>query len=215
MKPEVQKLLHSFFEKSELKSFPKGAIVVKPHGEKVFFLTKGVVRMFGLSKEKDELTLNIYKPSSLFPVSLIFDVENKYTFDCLTEVQGYFTPKKDLERFIKMNPPALFDLLERIYQGFDGFFMHIEALLVRDAHHRIITQLILYARRFGQRDGNVITFEWHITHSQLASQTGLARESVTREIKKLQNKGFIGYSGKKLCIYDLPRLEEALLSYSK
>ena len=152
--------------------------------------------------------LNIYRAYSLFPMSLIFNIQNKYTFISLTEVQGYFAPKKDFKWFINRNPAVLFDLLKRIYQGFDGFFMLLEALLSGDAFYRVLTQLIIYARRFGQKNQSIITFDWHLTHHQLASQTGLARESVTREIKKLQKQGLVGYSGKKLFIYDLSKLEE-------
>lgn len=213
MEPEIQKLLYSFFDKFEQKSFAKGEIVIKPGGRRIFFLTKGVVRMFSLSKEKNELTLNIYREYALLPMSLIFNIQNKYTFSALTDVQGYFAPEKDFEQFVKRNPTVLFDLLKRIYQGLDGFFMLFVALLLGNAFYRILTQLIIYAKRFGQKNQKIITFDWHLTHHQLASQTGLARESVTKEIKKLQDKGLIGYSGKKLFIYDLAKLEEECFSY--
>lgn len=215
MEPEIQKLLHSFFDKFELKLFDKGKTVIMPTNDKIFFLTKGVVKMLGLSKKGEDLTLNIYKAYSLFPISLIFNIQNKYTFKSLTEIQGYFAPKKRFERFITKNPTVLFDLLKRVYQGLDGFFMLSEALLSGDSFYRVLTQLIIYARRFGQKNHNIITFDWHLTHRQLASQTGLARESVTRQIKKLQNKGLVGYSGKKIFIYDLSKLEEAFFSFSK
>lgn len=208
MEPEIQKLLHSFFDKFELKSFAKGTIIIKPSNDRIFFLTKGIVKMFSVSKQKNELTLNIYKAYSLFPISLIFNIQNKYAFKSLTETQGYFTPKKDFAKFTIKNPTVLFDLLKRVYQGLNGFFVLSEALLSGDAFYRVLTQLIIYARRFGQKNQNTITFDWHLTHHQLASQTGLARESVTRQIKKLQDKGLVGYSGKKLFIYDLSKLEK-------
>lgn len=208
MEPEIQKLLYSFFDKFELKLFVKGKTIINPKNDKIFFLTKGVVKMLGLSKKREDLTLNIYNAYSLFPLSLIFNIQNKYAFKSLTETQGYFAPKKDFAKFIMKNPTVLFDLLKRIYQGLDGFFLLSEALLSGDAFYRVLTQLIIYARRFGQKNQNAITFDWHLTHHQLASQTGLARESVTRQIKKLQDKGLIGYSGKKLFIYNLLKLEE-------
>ena len=171
--------------------------------------------MLGLSKKGADLTLNIYNAYSLFPMSSIFNIQNKYAFKSLTETQGYFAPKKHFERFIIKNPTVLFDLLKRVYQGLDGFFMLSEALLSGNSFYRVLTQLIIYTRRFGQKNHNIITFDWHLTHRQLASQTGLARESVTRQIKKLQNKGLIGYSGKKIFIYDLSKLEEECFSLSK
>lgn len=208
MEPEIQKLLHSFFDKFELKSFDKEKTIIKPKNDKIFFLTKGVVKMFILSRKGENLTLNIYKEYSLFPISLIFNLKNKYAFKALTKAQGYFAPKNDFVKFVKKNPIILFDLLKRIYQGLDGFFMISSSLLSKDAFYKVLSQLIIYARRFGQNNQNIITFDWHLTHHQLASQTGLARESVTRQIKKLEDKGLVGYSGKKLFIYNLSKLEE-------
>ncbi len=210
---KLQKQLLAFFQNFEQKSFDKEKIIIKPNTNKVFLLTKGIVRMYGFSKGKDEVTLNIYKPYSIFPIPLIFDLKNKYTFDSLTEVEGYFAPKNDFRIYIEKNNKVLLDLVRRIYQGFDGFFTLTEALLLGDAYLRVIITIITYTRRFGKSDKNKIVFDWSMTHRQIASQTGLARESVTREIKKLQDKDLIAYSGKKLIVLGLNKLETEYSSY--
>lgn len=216
VQPRVQKLLQSFFYKFKLLSFAKGEAVISPLNKKIFFLTKGVVKMTFLSKEGIELTLNIYKPFSIFPMSIVFNgKENKYLFSSLTKAEGYFAPLSAFRRLLKKNPGIVFDLLKRIYQGLDGFFLHLESLLLGDAYLRILTHLIIYAKRFGQVSTDKIIFNWQLTHQQLASQTGLARESVTREIKKLQDKGLIGYDGKKLFIYDISKLEQECDAYAQ
>lgn len=172
--------------------------------------------MSGRLKDKELLTLNIYKPYSLFPMSpLLNNKQDKYAYTTLTEVQGYFAPKKALREFIKKNPDVLFDLLKRIYRGLDGFFARLESLLLGDAYLRLLTHLVIYSKRFGENHEKKPAFNWHITHHQLASQTGLARETVTREIKKLQDKGLIGYKGKKLVIHNPADLEKELTSYNK
>lgn len=213
MDPKIQKLLYSFFKKFERRVFIKDETILKPGERKIFFLTDGAVRMFSVSRKNSEITLNIYKKYSLFPMPLIFDLKNKYTFDSLTKAEGYYAPEKDFKKFLDKNPDVLFDLVKRIYLGFDGFFTQLEALLLGDAFCRVITSLIVYTRRFGQKSNDIFTFDWQLTHKQIASQTGLARESVTREIKKLQEKGLIGYSKKKLFVYDLNKLEEEYFSY--
>ena len=206
MQPKIQKLLYSFFGKYKLRTFVKGEIIIRSGNKKIFFLTKGVVRMFTNLKGIDQLTLNVYKANSIFPMNLILGVNgDKYRYDALTEVEGYFSPKKDFEAFLRKNPQILFDLLKRIYRGLDGLFMHLQALLTGDAYFRIVTSLIIYAKRFGKLNQDKITFDYHLTHHQLALQTGLARESVTKEIKILQDKGLVGYLGKKLFIYNLYR----------
>lgn len=212
MQSNVQNKLHSFFSQHPLKTFSKGMQI--PTNNSIFFLTSGAVRMFSLSKDSDELTLNIYKSNSLFPMSLLLNPKSKrYNYTALSQVEGYFTPINDFNKFIKNNPEVLFDLLKRIYRGLDGFFIRLESLLVRDAYHRVLTQLIIHTKRFGKLDNEKIIFDWPLTHHELSSQTGLARESVSKEIKKLQNQGLIGYSGKKIFIHDLDKLEKAHLTH--
>lgn len=213
MQPKVQRLLTLFFKNFELESFAQGKIISSPDKNKgIFFLTKGTVKMASLSGGKNEITLNIYKPYSLFPMSLVFDQKDKHLYRSLTEVEGYFVPPKDFEEFIKKNPEVLFDLLKRIYHGLDGFFMLLETQLSGDAYLKTLTHLIIHAKRFGKVGQDIVTFDWQLTHKELASQTGLARESVTKEMRKLQKKGLIGYSGKKLFVYSLPGLEKERLN---
>lgn len=198
-----------------LKTFAKGKVVLRPSNKRIFFLTRGTVKMSRLPKEGILPALNIYKPHALFPMSLVLGKgRDKHTYTALAEVQGYLASKKEFEEFIKKNPEVLFDLLKRIYRGLDGFFARLESLLLGDVRLRILTQLLIYTKRFGQKNQDRITFDWHMTHHHLASETGLARETVTREIRKLQKKGLVGYSGKKLFIYDLLKLEQECISYS-
>lgn len=209
MQPEIQKLLQSFFIKYKLGSFAKGEIIFKPYqSRRIFLLTQGVVRMFA-HRGSSELTLNIYKPYAIFPMSLALNNQkDRYGYAALTNAEGYFAPKKEFTGFLNKNPQIALDLLARIYRGLDGFFMRLEALLSGDAYIRILTQLIIYARRFGQDQEGRMIFDWHLTHQELSSQTGLARETVTKMIKILQSKHLIGYLGKKIFIYDLAKLEE-------
>lgn len=213
MDPKVQELLSAFFSGFKKVSFFKGQTIIKPqHQKAIFYLTKGTVRMF-IKTKKTELTLNIYRPYSIFPMSLILgSKQNKYLFRAMAEVEGYFAPKKDFESYIKANPNILFDLLKRIYLGLDGYYMIMESLLLGDGYLRILTQLVIYSRRFGNKDDSKTIFDFHLTHSQLASQTGLARESVTKVLKKLKTQGLIGYSGKEMFIYNRSKLEEKLIA---
>lgn len=216
MQPKIQKLLYSFFGKYKLRTFVKGEIIIRPGNNKILFLTKGVVRMFISLKGINNLTLNVYKAHAIFPMALILGVNgDKYRYAALTEAEGYFAPRKVFETFLRENPQVLLDLLKRIYRGLDGLFMQLQALLTGDAYFRIVTALIIYAKRFGKLNKDKITFDFHLTHYQLASQTGLARESVTKEIKILQDKGLVGYMGKKLFIYSLSKLEEEYNLYTQ
>ena len=169
--------------------------------------------MTAFPKDGTALTLNIYKPYALFPMSQVLtNKQDKYTYTALTEIQGYFAPQKAFRAFIRKNPGVLFDLLKRIYSGLEGFFGRMESLLLGDACLRLLTQLVIHAKRFGQKDQNRTVFGWHVTQTELASQTGLARETVARELKKLQDKGLVGYHGKRLFVTNTAKLEQEFIS---
>ncbi len=212
MDPKVYNLLIFFFKRFGKKSYPKEKVFIKPEDKKIFFLTKGVVRMFN-PKDRRDITLNIHREGSLFPMFPIFGIRSSYAYESLTEAEGYFSKVLDFKKFLDKNPLILLDLLKRIYLGFDGFYRMYETLLFGDAYTKVLTSLIIHARRFGKKENGVINFDWNLTHRRLASQTGLARESVTKEIKKLQDKKLVEYRGRKMIIFDLLKLENESFSH--
>lgn len=212
MDKKVEEKLQRFFKKHTKKSYKKGEYLIKdkpPEG--VFFLTKGIVRMFSVSKDGTELTVNIFKPFSFFPVGwIINNTPNKYFFDALTPVDVIVAPKQDFKKFIEKNHDVSYDLLKRIFKGLDGYFMRMESLLSGEGYYRTVTGLLLHARRFGEeKRGAPLTVP--LTHIQLAKLTGLTRETVTREMKKLQDKGVVTYNGKTLIVNNIDVLEEELV----
>lgn len=69
------------------------------------------------------------------------------------------------------------------------------------AQQRVMNELVIYAKRFGvlQVDGSVIL---SMTAEQIASRTGLVRETVSREMKKLQREGVLSVNRGKIILLD-------------
>src|SRR3989338_4615912 len=103
----------AFFSGFKKVNFVKGETIITPQKSEVFYLTKGTVRMFSLIQSA-KLTLNIYRPFSVFPMSQILgSTQNKHIFDFLKNVEGYFAQKIKFEGFIQNNPGVLLDLGQR------------------------------------------------------------------------------------------------------
>ncbi len=205
MDSEIQQKLLTFFHTFPQKSFKKNQVFLSPNKkpEGVFLLTKGTVRMYSLSKDGTELSINLFKPLSFFPMGWALDVSaNNYYFDSFTDVTVFIAPKEKTIHFLKQQPEIVWDLLKRIYKGFDGYFREMESLLEGKAYYKIITQLIIQAKRSNDHI--------YLTHNQLATLTGLSRETVTRELKKITEKGIISKVEKHIKILNLPLLENEL-----
>ena len=214
MNQDVKKKLDNFFEKYHRSTYGAKEILISADQEPpgVFYLKEGVVRMYAVSSQGEEVVINIYRPTSFFPMSWVLnDSVSHYYFEALTEVKVIKAPKDEFLNFLESEGDVLMDLLKRIYKGLDGYFSRMEYLMSGSAQARLITEIIISAKRFGVKNEKGILVNMKFTEKDLAAQTGVARETVSREIHKLKEKGLIYFVGGSLIVKDLSKLEEELL----
>ncbi len=151
----------------------------------VFYIEKGTVAQRTISDNGTTITLNIFKPGAFFPMSAALNQQpNSYFFEAQEACEVHKTPAQDAVTFLESNPDVMLDLLKRVYRGTDGLLARLTELMAGNAEDRIMTELRIAALRFGslQPSGNIII---KITEHQLAEQTGLARETVSKAISRL------------------------------
>lgn len=201
-----------FFKLYKVQQYKKGEILIRaddnPSG--VFYLTKGKVKEYAISKKGDELVVNVFKPNSFFPMSwAINQTPNIYYYEALEDLEVRRAPRKEVVEFVKSNSDILFDLVSRIYKGVDGILMRMVYLMSGEAYTRIITELLIIAKRFGYVTQNK-SFKLTLSEKDLANQTGMARETVSREMKILKDKGLVSFNKNILVIKSLDDLESEL-----
>lgn len=207
----VAKKLDEFFQKYKIRKYKKNQLLVTP-GKKppgVFYLKEGIVRQCAISSTGEETTLNIFKPNSFFPMAWVLsNTLNPYYLESGSQVTAWLAPKSDFLNFIKNNPDILLDLVKRIYAGLDGYFLRMESLMQGSAKTKLVTELLIYAKRFGKNikeAGNI-----KITEKDLAAGAGITRETVSRELQKLKKKGILSFNKGFLTIENISKLEKEL-----
>ncbi|MBI2022035.1 Crp/Fnr family transcriptional regulator [Candidatus Daviesbacteria bacterium] len=216
MDSSVKRKLDQFFSRFKNYRFKKGEILIRPNEVPpgVFYLTEGVVRRYSISSSGEELTLNIFKPISFFPMSwVINDTLTHHYFEALTEVKVIKAPKEDVKNFILKETDILVDLVSRIYRGLDGFMLRMEYLMSGNAYTKLITELLINTKRFGETVKDGTTLKIKLTQRDLAAQTGIARETVSRELKKLKKSGLIDLNNRFIIVKDIHNLEQELVQY--
>lgn len=214
MTQSVQEKLDKFFERYHKNFYGSKEILISADQEPsgVFYLKEGVVRMYAVSSQGEEVVINIYRPVSFFPMQWVLNGSTShYYFEALSDVKVIKAPKEEFLRFLESENDVLMDLLKRIYKGLDGYFSRMEYLMSGSAQARLITEIIISAKRFGVKRESGVSINMKITEKDLAAQTGVARETVSREIHKLKDKNLISFEGGNLTVKDLPKLEEELL----
>lgn len=213
MDVKIQKKIDDFFTKFKYQKYKKGEILVRaddnPKG--IFYLKKGFVKEYAISKKGDELVVNIFKPASFFPMSwAINGTPNMYFFEAITDLEVCRVPKDRALEFIKTNPDVLYDLLSRVYKGTDGILTRMTYLMAGNAYARLVTEVIIYAKRFGKRGDDKNVFEISLSEKDLAASSGMTRETVSREMKTLKDKDLVSFRKNTLVIKNLKELENEL-----
>lgn len=211
MDKAVRQKLDDFFSQYKTRKYKKGEILIRaddnPTG--IFYLSKGLVKMYCISNKGDEIILNIFKPNSFFPLSwAINNTQNTYFYEALTEALIQRAPKEEALTYIKQDPQILYDLLSRLFNGIDGVLQRMTYLMSGTAYSRLITEILLTAKRFSKSSSG--TYSISISEKDLAAQTGMTRETVSREMSILKKRGLISFNKGTLKVLDLTRLTHEL-----
>lgn len=213
---QIKKRLDDFFTKSKLLKYKKGELLIMADDEPsgVFYLTKGRVKQYVISRKGEEIVLNIFKPISFFPMPwAINDTKNIYFFEAVTSVEAYKVAKNQLVDFIRINSDVLYDLVSRIYIGTEGLLQRMIYLMSGNAYPRLVTELLINAKRFGEKNNTTGIMTIKLFEKDIAAETGMSRETVSRDMKILKEKKLVALKNNILTIPDLKRLEEELENY--
>ncbi len=212
MAEEVLEKLDDFFAKHKLLSYRKDEMIIREDAEPsgVYYLISGFVRLGSVFADGGELTLNIFKPGSFFPmIWAIGETKNSFFCQAMSPVKVYKTPRTEVIKFVKENQDVLFDLTKRILIGMDRLIVDIQYMLFGNSYNRIAAAILLSAKRFGEeREGRQIMIDLELTHQDIANLAGVTRETASIAIEHLKKKYVIRQLKKKFIVNDIEKLEE-------
>lgn len=216
MDENLSNKINNFFIKYRASTYKKGEILLRAgdNPNSVFYLREGRVKKYAISHKGEEVVVNIFRPVSFFPMDLVLTgEENSYYYEAIVDCEVWKAPPDEVTKFLKEEPDVLYDLLSRVFKGTGGLEKRLMTLMAGSAYARLLTEIIIQTKRFGKK---IITedknsrdsFEVMINEIDMASQTGLTRETVSRAMKVLKKKGLVTFSQNRLMIHSLEGLEK-------
>lgn len=185
--------LELVFADFEDQQYQKGDIVLRP-GEQVshlYLLRQGAVRQY-VRVGEGEVTIHIYREGAVVPLALVLaGVKNRFYFEAMGPVTVRRTAVGVGLRKIEDDEMVLKELLRRFAQATLGLATRIEYVLGERSGRRVAGLLVYLAERFGEKRGGKTVIKLALTQREIASWVGLARETVSRELKRLKAKGLI------------------------
>jgi len=178
-------------------------------GQSVYFILEGWVKIRLFDSEGHEITLNILGPHEVVGEMAALDQSPRSTdVISLTPIRLGILPRDAFMRIVNSEPlfcqTLLLIMARRLRQS-------NQRLMVRESNSesRLVDALLFIAEGQGRtsRDGVTIPA---FPHRELAALSGLARETVTRNLSDLQKRGLVEKIGNTLRFPSLDQLEKLL-----
>jgi CRP/FNR family transcriptional regulator len=215
MNTDKTKAFKAFYKQFKIREYKKGEMLIRADDDPmgIFCLTKGYVRQYTISKTGFELTLHILQPISYFPmVWAINGTPNAYYFEALTPVEVGRAPRDQVVSFIKDKPDVIFELMSELIEDYAESLTRIENLVFSDAYRRVISVLLYIAKHFGEKSDNGVIIAHRFTQQDIATLVGVARETASNEMVKLEKKGLVRYLDHAIIIESVKKLNAELSS---
>lgn len=218
-----RKLITSFFEDGELLNVTKNQVVYDSGAQSrsIFYVKKGFIKSYTITSDGEFNILSFYGPGSVFPLAPVlrkrtaikpFDITGDVYFESMNEVS---VRKRDSEAFhdlIKSNPIAYEELIYQLLRNYSIYSSRVGSQQFKHASNRVVYQLLMLATRFGEEMQEGVIISVPLTHQDISDSMAMARETVTREIEQLRQKGYIETKDRHLIIHDMEAMRDLLHS---
>jgi CRP/FNR family cyclic AMP-dependent transcriptional regulator len=195
-----------------VRSHPAGQVILLENdwGSSVYFVLDGWVKIRTYNLDGREVTLNILGKGELFGEMAPLDEVPRST-DVMTLADTVIgnMPAQDFVKLISSEPEAgirLAKLMARRLRQVNRRLRLREA----DSAARVVDILLFLADGQGTESEHGIEIP-NLPHRELSSLSGLARETVTRVLNKLERKELIKRDRDVLCIPSKDNLERLLV----
>ena len=214
--PFFQGLPHSGVEKAlthlVTRSHPANQVILLENdwGGSVYFIVDGWVKIRTYNLEGKEVTLNIIGKGELFGEMAALDEVPRST-DVITLVPTVIgsMPSQDFVTLLHTEPMAGVRLAQLMARRLRQVNRRLR-LRESDSQSRVADTLLFLAEGQGKilQSGTEIP---NLPHRELSSLSGLARETVTRVLTRLEKKGLIFRNHDTMSIPDVSALEKMIV----
>lgn len=205
--------LVEFFKSGTKLSYKKNEFIVRP-GESpnnIFYIEKGLVKAYNISKYGEENLLIIRKDNEIFPlIWALTGQERDIIYQSLTPTVVWRIDREKYIAFSKEHPQVVVPVLNMVTEMYRIHSERIINLAYRTVRERLASFLLTMAGRFGEQSKKGTVINVPLRQQDIASSINASRETTSREIAVLERKGLISTKSSIITILELPSLESIL-----
>lgn len=220
---DIARPLVGFFLGGKAVSYKKGEIITRSDNPNyyVYCSKSGYVMSYSISPKGHRDIHTFTGPTTMFPSVgfLISEAAEDHLpsrtvyFEALTDVTVWRITEQAFRDFVLHNTDAQLALLKHASLNHRVHITRVLMMQIRDVRLRLICFLLILALTIGESKDGSAEIGLSLSHQVIADSVTVARETVSRELHKLQDEGLIKYRNGCICLPDVQRLKEMVEDY--
>ena len=163
----------------------------------VMIVRDGVVRAYTITSSGEERIVSLFGKGDIIPLAWALGQAPNAVFyyDALTEVRVLTVPKQAFTDAIQKHPDVLAQMIQFVTAEYTTLLFRVTGLNQSRAIEKIGYTLYYLLFRYGTEKarGNYV-IDIKMSQTVIAALVGLTRESTTKNLKLLKEKGIITYA---------------------
>jgi CRP/FNR family transcriptional regulator, cyclic AMP receptor protein len=178
--------------------------------ETLFILKEGRVRLYRMTPEGREFTLNVLESGTVFGEMALTAQRLRNAYAEAMEPSRLSTLcRADLERLIVDKPKVGLQLIHLLSERISTYEVRLEDLGLKEVPARLASLILLLIDNQGVRTSDGYKIPTRYTHQQLGTMIGANREAVTRAFATLRNIGAVELRRRYIHVESIEDLEKA------
>lgn len=190
---------------------PAKTVIFSAHeaGQTLFIITVGRVKVSAMTHDGREIILAILKRSDFFgEMSLLDGKPRSATVTAVEDTELLVLQRDDFLAMLDRNPQLALRMLETMATRLRKTDRRVESLALMSVYGRIAGILLQLAEEDGIRVGYDVIIPHRPLHVDIAKMAGTTRETVTRVLNDLRERGYLKLDGRRMTIIGYPGFEE-------
>lgn len=176
----------------------------------LYIINEGKIKLYKSTKSGKEQILHILSEGEFFgELNLVKAGEYHFNARAITPVKLCTLTNEDMKNIVLTRPEIGLKVLEVLGERLSKLETMVQTLATNDAEVRLASLLIQLSEENGKRTPQGIEIRVPISREDMSNLTGVARETISRKLKKLQEQGIIKVIGnRKIIILDEEELHD-------
>jgi CRP/FNR family cyclic AMP-dependent transcriptional regulator len=182
------------------RSYPKGSVILfeDDPGDALYVVAKGQVKVVLIGEDGREVILSVLGEGTFFGEMALLDDEPRSAHVIAMEDSAVLALRReDFRARLRNSPEVAIALLRELSRRLRRADDQIGSLVLLDVNGRVAELLVRLAEEEG---GDRITRK--LTHATIAQMIGSSRETVSRTMRELQDRGLVAVTRQDITLTD-------------